>query len=195
MAIAPQNAGIPSHITGLSIVAKPKPIQYAVNDIGGVKGAAAARSASSGSNVFGNLGIEGSGFATRNDANPAIGNAAPAVTAATPPPPTFNDLTLADSGFQTGRNLLDRDNTLTTAALRKAWLGHTQSLQDNANAHGALFSGARVQADTNATQDYADAQGRQALNYDKGGHDLYYSVFNRLVNQLGGGLSDGSASQ
>lgn len=79
---------------------------------------------------------------------------------------------------------LDTDNTLTTKALREAWLQHTQSSQDSFNAHGALFSGANANARNSIKNTYTDDVERQKLAYDKGGHDINTSVFNRLMAAL-----------
>lgn len=192
----PQNVGLP----GYTLAAKPKPkkVTPAVNDVGGVKGAAATRSTYSGGsstpatdgtpNGFGNLGIEGSGFATSQNPAPA---AAAATT--TPAAPDWKSLVANDPEGILQHQYLDQDNTLTTAALRKAWLQHTQASQDSYNAHGALFSGAAANANRSIASDYDADSARQALTYDKGGHDINTSVFNRLMKALTDtGTTDGT---
>lgn len=145
------------------------------------------------SNPFGNLGIEGSGAATRTAVAPPA--AAPAPAPAPPPAPLdFNALAINDPEYTTGQALLARQNTMNIKALRDAWMGSGQQAQDSANAHGSLFSGAAVNAQVHNDQAYADAQAKQALDFDQGGHGLYFSVFNRLKQQLGNlGVTDGSS--
>lgn len=142
-----------------------------------------------GYNPFANLGIEGSGFATRNDA--VVEQPAPPPVAP-PPPIDFNAETLKDPEFTTGQALLARNNTMNLKTLKDAFLRNTQGAQDNANAHGALFSGAAANAQAHLTDDYANpvngALAQQALNFDQGGHGLYFSVFNRLKQQAANAL-------
>lgn len=110
-----------------------------------------------------------------------------AVAPAPPPPaPDFNALTLSDAQYTTGKQQLEQQNQLTLEQLLKGYKGQAQSYQDNANAHGALFSGAAVNAQRSAAQGYADQQRQQALNYGQGQSNLYNNVFQRLIQQLGG---------
>lgn len=104
-----------------------------------------------------------------------------------PPPPDFNALTLSDAQYTTGKQQLEQQNTLTLEQLLKGYKGQAQSYQDNANAHGALFSGAAVNAQRSAAQGYADQQRQQALNYGGAQSQLYQNVFQRLIQQLAGG--------
>lgn len=114
--------------------------------------------------------------------------AAPApVAAAPPPPPDFNALTLADPQYITGQADAARQNQLAMDQLLKGFKGQAQGYQDNANAHGALFSGAAVNAQRSAAQGYADQSAQQAQNLQSGTHNLYNSVWNRLLQQLAGG--------
>lgn len=105
-----------------------------------------------------------------------------------PPPPDFSALAKWDPEYTTGMNLLGQQNQTSMTALRSAWLGNTQSTQDAFNARGALYSGAAQNAREHQANDYATAAAKQALDYDQGGHNLYYSVINRLMNQWTAGL-------
>lgn len=115
---------------------------------------------------------------------------APGVPVAPPPPPlNFKALTEGDSEYIEGKNLLSRQNQLSKDALAAAFARDSQSSQDSFNAHGALYSGAAANAQKSLARSNDAAALQQALDYDQGGHNLYHSVFNRLVNQLGGGSS------
>jgi hypothetical protein len=163
----PQNVGIP----GYKLPPKPKPL----------------------ANPW-NTNIPGSGLASNNGSGGAIPLHAPpalaapaAAPAAPPPPPDFNALTLSDPQYTTGINDLTRQNDLTLAQLLKGYRGSAQGAQDNANAHGALFSGAAVNAQNHLAQGYADQQAQQAQNLLGGEHNLYSNVYQRLLQQLAGG--------
>lgn len=104
-----------------------------------------------------------------------------------PPPPDFNALTLADAQYTTQQNQINQQNQLTLEQLLKGYKGTAQGYQDNANAHGALFSGAAVNAQTQAAQQYADQQRQQALNKQGQDSTNYNNVFQRLIQQLAGG--------
>lgn len=123
-------------------------------------------------------------------AAPAAPLAPAAVAAPAPPPPPpidFNALTLTDPQYTTGKNQLEQQNQITLEQLLKGYRGQAQGYQDNANAHGALFSGAAVNAQRSAAQSYADQQRQQALNYGGQQSNLYFDVWNRLKQQLAGG--------
>lgn len=111
--------------------------------------------------------------------------AAPA--AASPAPVDFNALTLADPQYTTGQADLARQNELAMSQLLHSFRGTAQGYQDNANAHGALFSGAAAHAQNYAAQNYANQSAQQAQNYQSGQHNLYNNVWNRLLTQLAGG--------
>lgn len=116
--------------------------------------------------------------------------AAPAASAAPAATPfDFASAALNDPEYTTGQALLARQNTMNLKALKQAWLGRGQQYQDSANAHGALFSGAAVNAQRSNDQGYADQQAQQALDFDKGGSGLYFTVFNRLKDQVGNALN------
>jgi len=143
-----------------------------------------------------NINIPGSGLASNNGSGGAIplvnppapvAAVAPAPPPAPPPPPDFNALTLADPQYTTGISDLQRQNQLSMDQLLKQFKGQAQSYQDNANAHGALFSGAAVNAQRSAGQNYADQSAQQAQNLQSGQHNLYNSVWQRLIQQLAGG--------
>lgn len=135
-------------------------------------------------NAFGNLGIEGSAYPTSQPQ--AAAPAAPATPAAPAAAPIdFNAQALIDPEYTQGQALLARNNTMNLKALKDAWLGNSQSSQDSFNSHGGLFSGAAANAQTHLAQDYETAQAKQALDFDQGGSGLYFSVFNRLKQQLG----------
>lgn len=104
-----------------------------------------------------------------------------------PPPINFDALTKSDAGFTQGNADIDRLNSYSLADMLKGYLGQSQGLQDNANAHGALFSGAAVNAQRNAAQAYTDAGERQAANVTSQKANLYNSIFDRLKQQLAGG--------
>lgn len=116
---------------------------------------------------------------------PAAAPAAPAAPA--PPAPDFNALTLTDPQYTTGVSDLQRNNDLAMQRLLHGFQGTSQSYQDNANAHNALFSGAAVHAQNYAAQNYADQSAQQAQNLQSGQHALYTNVWNRLLTQLAGG--------
>lgn len=98
--------------------------------------------------------------------------------------PDWKQLVKDDPEGKAQQAYLDRDNTLTTAALKQAWLRNTQSSQDSYNSHGGLFSGAMVNAGESIKNQYTADLDRQALNYDKGGHDIGIAVLNRLRDAL-----------
>jgi hypothetical protein len=120
-------------------------------------------------------------------APPAPVAAAAPVAPPPPPPPDFNALTLSDPQYTVGKQQLEQQNQLTLEQLLKGYKGQAQGYQDNANAHGALFSGAAVNAQRSAAQGYADQQRQQALNYGQQSSGLYQNVFQRLIQQLAGG--------
>jgi hypothetical protein len=104
-----------------------------------------------------------------------------------PPPPDFNQLTAADPQFIEQNANLARQNQLTMAQLLNAFKGRAQSYQDNANAHGALFSGAAVNAQRSAAQGYSDQAAQQAQNYAQAQDANRNSVWNRILQQFAGG--------
>lgn len=141
-----------------------------------------------------NIGLVGGGIGGNSNPNglpgaappPPAPAAAPAAAAA-PPPPDFNALTLTDPHYTTGVSDLQRNNDLAMQRLLQGFKGTSQSYQDNANAHNALFSGAAVHAQNYAAQNYADQSAQQAQNLQSGQHNLYNNVWNRLLTQLAGG--------
>lgn len=144
-----------------------------------------------------NINIPGSGLASNNGSggaiplvNPPAPVAAPAAAPAAPAPPPrpdFNALTLADPQYTTGVSDLQRQNQLSMDQLLHSFKQTAQGYQDNANAHGALFSGAAVNAQRSAGQGYADQSAQLAQNLQSGQHNLYNSVWQRLLTQLAGG--------
>lgn len=129
--------------------------------------------------------ISAAGLEPKPVAAPVVAPVAEAAPVAAPPI-DWKKLIEEDPERKLQQGYLDRDNTMTTAALRKAWLQHSQSSMDSFNAHGGLFSGAMAQAQDNAKDDYNDASARQQLTYDKGGHDLNTSVEHRLIKLFTG---------
>ena len=113
--------------------------------------------------------------------------AAPAAPAAPPAPIDFNALALTDPEYTTGQQRLGAQNTLTLESLLKGYKQTSQGYQDQANSRGALFSGAAVNAQKYAAQQYADQQRQQALNLGQSDAELKRAVFNRLIQQLAGG--------
>lgn len=104
-----------------------------------------------------------------------------------PPPPDWNALVNADQGYKDSMSDLQRQNKLSTDALAFAFGRNKQSSYDAYNAHGGLFSGAAANAQKSIAAANEQANLQQALNYDQGGHNIYSSVFQRLVQQLAGG--------
>lgn len=109
---------------------------------------------------------------------------APAAPAPPPPPPDYWALAEVDPRYIQGKGLLDRRNQMDTQSLNDAFAQQGQSSQDAFNAHGALFSGAAINAQRNIAQQKADAASRQALGYDQNLHDLRWNTFNSLINQI-----------
>lgn len=92
----------------------------------------------------------------------------------------------ADPQYITGDADLKAANQASLASLQKGFLGQAQGYQDNANANGALFSGAAIHAQNYAAQNYADAQAAQARSLLSGEHSLQSAVFTRMLSQLSG---------
>lgn len=111
--------------------------------------------------------------------------AAPAPVA--PPPPDFNTLVNGDPGYIDATADRAAQNKLALDALQKGFAQTSQGYQDNANAHGALFSGAAVNAQRYAGQQYADQQAQQAANNLQGQHGDYSAAWQRILQQLAGG--------
>lgn len=126
--------------------------------------------------------------------------AAPAAVTPPPPPPPidFNAMTLTDPEYQRGHAQLVAQNTMNLKTLGDAFQRNRQSSYDNANAHGALFSGAAANAQGSIKDAYDNPVNgqlaQQALDFDRGGSGLYFSVFNRLKQSLAnpGAVTDGS---
>lgn len=142
-----------------------------------------------------NINIPGSGLASNNGTgqaiplvNPPAPVAAPvAAPAPAPAPVNYMALALQDPQYTQGSADIQRHNTDSLADMLKGYLSGSQSAQDSANAHGALFSGAAVNAQTQAAQNYATAQQRQAANVLSDTKGLQFNVFNRLMQQLAAG--------
>lgn len=140
-----------------------------------------------------NINIPGSGLASNNGSGgaiplvnpPAPVAAAPAPVA--PPPPNFEALINADPGYTTGNEDNQRQNALAMQRLLQNFKGTAQGYQDNANAHGALFSGAAVNAQRSAAQSYGDQAAQQAANYAQNQNQIAQSAWQRILNQLAGG--------
>lgn len=132
---------------------------------------------------------------------PVVGQAAgPAPAAPAPPAPIdFNAETLRDPEYLRGQAQLAAQNTMTLKSLSDSFQRNRQSAYDNANARGALLSGAAVNAQGSLKDAYDNpvngALAQQALNYDQGGSGLYFSVFNRLKAQLGNPGAIGGVAQ
>lgn len=134
-----------------------------------------------------NLGLPG--YRPGDPGNPQGIAAAPVAPVAPPPPPPpdFNALTLVDPQYTTGKNLLDQQNTINQDALLRGFRTTAQGRQDEANSHGALFSGAAVNAQRGAAQDYERAGAQNTLGYQRDDATLKNNVFQRLIQQLAGG--------
>lgn len=115
-----------------------------------------------------------------------VAPAAPAAPAVAPAPINFEALTWNDPQFTTGREYLERQNQINQDALLRGFRQAAQGYQDNANARGALFSGAAVNAQNQASAGYARQAEQATRDYFKQGADLKFSVFNRLLQQLAG---------
>jgi hypothetical protein len=112
---------------------------------------------------------------------------APPPAPVAPPPPDFNALINADPGYTTGNEDNLRQNKLAMDRLLQNFKTTSQGYQDNANAHGALFSGAAVNAQRSAGQSYSDSAAQQAANYAQNQNQIYTSAWQRILNQLAGG--------
>lgn len=104
-----------------------------------------------------------------------------------PPPPNFEALINADPGFTTGNQDNQRQNALAMQRLLQNFKTTSQGYQDNANAHGALFSGAAVNAQRSAAQGYEGQAAQQAANYAQNQNQIAQSAWQRILNQLAGG--------
>lgn len=109
---------------------------------------------------------------------------APAAAPAAPAPLDFNALTLSNPQYTTGEADLANSNTLALHAIQQALATNSQASQDNANAHGALFSGAAVHGQNYVAQQAADQTAQQTQNYLQSQHTLYNNVFSTLLGQL-----------
>lgn len=148
------------------------------------------------SNPF-NINLPGSGLASNNGSGgaiplvnaPAPVQAAPVAPPAPPPPPPpdFNALTLADPQYIAAQQDRQRQNALALQALQQGFAQTGQSYQDNANRHGALFSGAAVHAQNYNAQNYANQQAQQAANNLQGQHGDFSAAWQRILNQFAGG--------
>lgn len=122
---------------------------------------------------------------------PGLGGApaplqAPPPPAPAAPPPDFDALTKADPQYIAAQADRNRQNQLALQALQQGFARNSQGYQDNANAHGALFSGAAVNAQRSAAQSYADQQAQQAAAYLQGQHQDYSTAWTRILQQLAG---------
>lgn len=115
--------------------------------------------------------------------------AAPAAPTApmAPAPPNFEALLNADPGYITGNQDNVRQNALAMDRLLKSFKGQAQGYQDNANAHGALFSGAAVNAQRSAAQGYEGQAAQQAANYAQNQNSIATNAWQRILQQLAGG--------
>lgn len=111
------------------------------------------------------------------------------VAAPAAPPPDYQTLINADPGYIDATADRNRQNQLALEALRHGFAQSAQGSQDNANSHGALFSGAAVNAQRSIAQSYADQQAQQAANYAQGGHQDRTAAWQRILAQLAGGGS------
>lgn len=135
-------------------------------------------------NTLGNDVVTGLPGVPSPGSNPGI---APPPAPVAPPPPDFNALTLADPQYIAAQADRAAQNKLALDALAKGFAQTSQSYQDNANHHGALFSGAAVHAQNYAGQQYADQQAQQAANNLQGQHGDYSAAWQRILQQLAGG--------
>lgn len=168
----PQNQGLP----GYTPVKPPKPI---VNTTG-----------------VGPQDVGLPGYRPGDTGNPngplAPGLSAPAPLQAAAPVPAaaapvdYWAASALDPQYITGDADLKAANQASLASLQKGFLGQAQGYQDNANAHGALFSGAAIHSQNYAAQNYADAQAAAARNLLSGEHTLQSAVFTRMLSQLSG---------
>lgn len=167
----PQNAGIP----GYAQIKPPRPVVgpqnvglpgYRPGDPGNPTGALAP-----------------------GPAAPAPLQAPPAAAPPPPPPPPVDYWSLArsDPQFTRGDADLQAANTAAQAALLHGFRQNSQSYQDNANAHNALFSGAAVNAQRTAAQNFANQSAAQARSLQSGENTLQSAVFQRLLQGLAGG--------
>lgn len=155
----------PYHINlPASALAKPKPLQ----------------------NPFHIANTQGGDVVTGAMPQPFAAPAAPTAPMA-PAPPNFDQLLNADPGYITGNQDNVRQNALAMQQLEKNFRTTSQGYQDNANAHGALFSGAAVNAQRSAAQGYGDQAAQQAANYAQNQNSIATNAWQRILQQLAGG--------
>lgn len=142
-------------------------------------------------NPFNGLGVEGSGLPGQPKPYTQEAQMAPpapiAAVAAAPPPIDFSTLVGTDPQYIRDQANAKAQNDLNVANLLKAFKGTAQGYQDNANAHGALFSGAAVHAQNYAAQGYADQAAQQAQSYKTGYDNNLSSAWQRILQQYAGG--------
>lgn len=136
-------------------------------------------------NPFVGLGVEGSAL----PGQPApysptpLPLPAPAAPAAPAPPPAFDFSTLVgtDPQYIRDKNVVEQQHNLNIQNLLNTFKQTAQGYQDNANAHGALFSGAAVNAQRAAGQQYADQSAQQAQNYGTAFSNTTGAAWQRLL--------------
>lgn len=138
-------------------------------------------------NPFTGLGVEGSAL----PGQPAPYSTAPpapyAPAAPTPPPVDFSSLVGTDPQYIREQALNQNQNQLSMQHLLNSFRQNAQSSQDSFNAHGGLFSGAAVNAQRYAGQQFADASAQQAQNANTAGSNSLSSAWQRILQQYAGG--------
>lgn len=116
--------------------------------------------------------------------------APPAPPAAPAPPPIdFSTVVGNDPQYIREQALNSNANQIALDQLAKQFATTRQGYQDNANAHGALFSGAAVHGQNYAAQNYADQSRQQAQNANTTASNSLASAWQRILTQYAGGVA------
>jgi hypothetical protein len=166
--IGPQNKGIPGYNPGPAYKPFPKP-KVTVGPQ--------------------NIGLPGYRPGDAGNPYPAPPGApgAPPPAAPGPPPIDFSTLVGNDPDYIRQKAQIEAQNRMTMDALLKGFHQNRQGYQDNANSHGALFSGAAVNAQKYAAQQYTDQAAQQSLNYQGAAGSALSDAWKRILAQLASG--------
>lgn len=111
---------------------------------------------------------------------------APVAAPAAAPPVDFSTLVGSDPQYTREQALLKQQQDQAMRALQQGFAQQSQGYQDQANSHGALFSGAAVHAQQYAAQQASDQAAQQGLNYSQNAGNSLSSAWQRILNQLAG---------
>lgn len=111
---------------------------------------------------------------------------APVAAPAAPAPPNFSALINADPNYINAEADRASANQRALQALQQGFAQTSQSAQDNANHHGALFSGAAVNAQRYLAQQNTQQQEAQAASNLQQQHGNIAAGWQRILNQIAG---------